>query len=116
MNEKREHGDPESEFLASRTSRMKEYPFLGGTGECGGVNDSESNRGDCYYSDENNRKRVDEFWTGFNEQRTICSRTITEMKEEAKKCGEGITMTDVRDRNDAKLVSWYLFCFVLQLS
>ncbi len=112
MNEEREHGDRESEFLASRASRMKMHPFLGRTGECGGGgSDSESNGGDCCYSDKNNRKRVDEFWTEFNEQRTLCSKTITEMKEEAIKCGEGTTITDVRDGNDAKLVSWHFFLF-----
>ncbi len=113
MDGKRELGDPESKFLASRASRTKEqHPFLSGTGERGGGSGKKS-RGD-YCPDENNRKRVDEFWTGFNEQKTLCSKTIAEMKEEARKCGEGTTTTGDRARNDAKLVSYsfiVIFCY-----
>ncbi len=110
MDEKREFGDPESEFLASRASRAKEqHQFLGGTGERGnGKND----RGDdC--PDENNRKRVDEFWTEFNEQKALCSKAIAEMKEGARKCGEGSLTTCDKARNNAKLVSFGVFVFVL---
>ncbi len=113
MDEKREPSDPESEFLASRASRMKGHPYLGGnTDERGGRNDvvESSSPGDYYKSDENKRKRVDEFWEEFNEQRILCSKTIAEMKDEATKCWKVTTSATAgfRDQSDAKLVSWRL--------